>query len=60
MISLEHGNFVVNMGGATAADVLELLRRVRTRVGVPLETEWELWGFAHETQEEVTCSALSR
>lgn len=44
MISHEHGNFVVNLGHATAADVLELLRRVRQRVEVPLELEWRRWG----------------
>ncbi|NBC97209.1 MAG: UDP-N-acetylmuramate dehydrogenase [Deinococcus-Thermus bacterium] len=44
MISHEHGNFVVNLGHATAADVLELLRRVRERVEVPLELEWRRWG----------------
>lgn len=45
MISHEHGNFIVNLGGATAADVLELLDLVREKVAVPLENEWELWGF---------------
>jgi UDP-N-acetylmuramate dehydrogenase len=45
MISHEHGNFVVNLGHATAADVLELLRRVRERVEVPLELEWRRWGL---------------
>ena len=38
-----HANFVVNLGGATAADVLALIRlaraRVRERFGVRLETE---------------------
>ena len=45
MISHEHGNFVVNLGAATAADVLELLDEVRRRVGVPLELEWRRWGW---------------
>jgi UDP-N-acetylmuramate dehydrogenase len=45
MISHEHGNFVVNLGEATAADVLELLRLVRERVEVPLELEWRRWGI---------------
>ena len=44
MISHEHGNFVVNMGHATERDVRELLDRVRTTVGVPLEMEWRAWG----------------
>ncbi len=46
MISLEHGNFVVNLGAATAADVVHLLDRVRAAVAVPLEVEWRRWGFA--------------
>lgn len=45
MISFEHANFVVNLGGARAENVLELLERVRAKVGVPLELEWERWGF---------------
>lgn len=45
MISHEHGNFVVNLGAATAADVLALLDEVRRRVGVPLELEWRRWGW---------------
>lgn len=44
-VSHEHGNFVVNTGGATARDVVALLEGVRERVGRALETEWELWGF---------------
>lgn len=62
MISHEHGNFIVNQGGASAGDVLKLLELVRARVGVPLETEWELWGFPAEVRKEVTWSgsALSR
>ncbi len=45
MVSFEHGNFIVNTGGATARDVVELLRVIKGRVPTPLETEWELWGF---------------
>ncbi len=45
MISHEHGNFVVNLGAATAADVVALLDAVRARVPVPLEVEWRRWGF---------------
>ena len=47
-VSQEHGNFIVNTGGATAQDVVELLEQVRARVG-ELETEWELWGFPDGT-----------
>ncbi|MHA0035050.1 UDP-N-acetylmuramate dehydrogenase [Deinococcus sp. PESE-13] len=42
-IAPEHGNFIVNLGGATAADVHALLRLIRERVGVALELEYELW-----------------
>ena len=45
MVSLEHGNFIVNMGGATARDVTELLAVIKERVATPLESEWEFWGF---------------
>ena len=48
-VSHEHGNFVVNTGGATAQDVVTLLEQVRARVGAGLETEWELWGFPEDT-----------
>lgn len=44
MISPEHANFIVNLGGASSADVLALLDLIRERVGVPLELEYELWG----------------
>jgi len=42
MISLEHGNFIVNLGGATAEDVYALIKRVQAVL--PLEVEWEIWG----------------
>ncbi|MDL2343554.1 UDP-N-acetylmuramate dehydrogenase [Deinococcus sp. MIMF12] len=43
LIAPEHANFIVNLGGATAADVHALLRLIRERVGLPLELEYELW-----------------
>lgn len=47
-VSTVHGNFIVNTGGATALDVLELIDRVREavdrRAGVTLELEVEVWG----------------
>jgi len=47
-VSSVHGNFIVNAGGATAADVHELIDRVRERVehafGLRLELEVEVWG----------------
>lgn len=45
MVSFEHGNFIVNLGRATARDVLELTRLIQTHVRVSLELEWQLWGF---------------
>jgi UDP-N-acetylmuramate dehydrogenase len=48
MVSTVHGNFIVNRGGAAAADVLRLIDAVRDEVlrrfGVTLETEVEIWG----------------
>lgn len=45
MIAFEHGNFVLNLGEATAEDVVALLDLVRARVQQPLELEWRRWGF---------------
>lgn len=42
-IAPEHANFIVNQGGATAADVHALLDIIRKKVGVPMELEYELW-----------------
>ena len=51
-VSEKHSGFVVNKGGATCADVLELCGRiydtVLDRFGVPLEREVELLGRAEE------------
>jgi UDP-N-acetylmuramate dehydrogenase len=47
-ISERHANFIVNVGGATAADVAALIKEARSRVhaqfGVELELEIELRG----------------
>jgi len=43
MISPEHANFIVNLGGAAASDVHALLNLIRQRVGVQMELEYELW-----------------
>ncbi len=43
MVAHEHGNFVLNLGNATAADVEELLTLVRAKVPTPLEMEWRRW-----------------
>jgi UDP-N-acetylmuramate dehydrogenase len=46
-VSPKHANFFVNLGQATAADVLTLVERVEAcvlaRFGVRLEREFELW-----------------
>lgn len=47
-VSMKHGNFIVNIGDATAADVLALIKLVQAQVlavhGVELETEVKLIG----------------
>ena len=47
-ISTLHANFIVNEGGASAADVLALIGQaratVRMRTGVDLQTEVRIWG----------------
>ena len=48
-VSEKHTGFVVNAGGATADDVLQLIAEVQRRVfemeGVHLEPEVRMWGF---------------
>lgn len=48
MVSLEHGNFIVNDGSATAKDVLNLMALIRERAkaerGIDLQTEVEIVG----------------
>lgn len=48
MVSLEHGNFIVNDGSATAKDVLTLIalirERAKTKRGIELQTEVEIVG----------------
>jgi UDP-N-acetylenolpyruvoylglucosamine reductase len=47
-VASEHGNFILNDGTATAADVLELIARIKARAraerGIELETEVEIIG----------------
>ncbi|MEJ2287339.1 MAG: UDP-N-acetylmuramate dehydrogenase [Deinococcales bacterium] len=45
MVALEHGNFIVNLGAATARDVCALLALIQERTPIPLELEWRRWGF---------------
>jgi UDP-N-acetylenolpyruvoylglucosamine reductase len=48
MVSLEHGNFIVNDGTASARDVLALIEQIRARAkaerGIELQTEVEIVG----------------
>lgn len=48
VVSAEHGNFLVNDGGATAADVLELIGILQAKAlaarGIELQTEVEIVG----------------
>jgi len=48
-VSEKHANFIVNLGGAKAADIKALIDKVKKEVyeklGVSLEEEVELWGF---------------
>ena len=47
-VSLEHANFIVNVGHASAADVMTLIRRIKASIkrqfGVELELELRIWG----------------
>ena len=47
-VSEVHGNFIVNDGGASAAEVLELIAKIqetaRTKRGIELETEVQIVG----------------
>lgn len=52
MISLEHGNFLVNLGGATATEIYALICTVQAVL--PLEVEWDIWGQLVPSQEEVS------
>ena len=49
-VSPVHGNFIVNDGNATAADVLDLIEKIkavaRERRGIELETEVRILGVA--------------
>ena len=48
-VSTKHAGFVVNLGDATADDVLQVIRDVQAAVfadsGIQLEPEVRLWGF---------------
>jgi UDP-N-acetylenolpyruvoylglucosamine reductase len=52
MVSLEHGNFIINDGGATAKDVLNLMALIQDRAqserGIELHAEVEIIGEDEE------------
>jgi UDP-N-acetylmuramate dehydrogenase len=56
-ISEKHANFIVNLGGARASDVLDLIELARTKVfakfGITLEPEVKLIGFSEELSRGV-------
>ena len=55
-VSEKHAGFVVNVGGATARDMLELMRQIEQRVfeqtGVQLEPEVRILGTDEQKKEE--------
>jgi UDP-N-acetylmuramate dehydrogenase len=55
-VAEKHANYILNLGGARAEDVLKLLRLIRKRVreeaGVHLTLEVQLAGFPQALQEE--------
>jgi UDP-N-acetylmuramate dehydrogenase len=57
-ISSQHGNYIVNRGGATARQILALIRRARERVltetGITLQPEVRLVGFPEEAIRDLT------
>jgi UDP-N-acetylmuramate dehydrogenase len=59
-ISDLHANFIVNEGGATADDVIWLMRETRRRVreqhGIELIPELRLWGFPNDLLHELGAS----
>jgi UDP-N-acetylmuramate dehydrogenase len=57
-ISEKHANFIVNLGGATAADITQLLELARRTVyqnsGIQLELEVRLLGFVQNTMAQAS------
>ena len=57
MVSYEHANFIVNLGGATSEDIVTLIKRIQETLEHPLNIEWRTWGFSspspHSSQEAV-------
>jgi UDP-N-acetylmuramate--L-alanine ligase/UDP-N-acetylenolpyruvoylglucosamine reductase len=52
-VSIEHGNFIVNTGDASAGDVMELIEKIRREArearGIELETEVKILGEDEST-----------
>ncbi|HTL53634.1 MAG TPA: UDP-N-acetylmuramate dehydrogenase [Planctomycetota bacterium] len=61
MVSLKHGNFLYNAGEATAADFMQLIAWVQSRVfesfGVELHMEVQTWGCALSAQKRMKLAA---
>ncbi len=63
VVSTSHANFIINQGGATAAEVLQLIEQVRTRVqalhGIELRLEIQLAGgqaeFCNQREADSSC-----
>jgi UDP-N-acetylmuramate dehydrogenase len=57
-ISEKHANFIVNLGGAKAADIVQLLELARRTVyqnsGIQLELEVRLFGFQQKMMGQVS------
>jgi UDP-N-acetylmuramate dehydrogenase len=55
VVSTKHANFIVNSGGATAGDILQLIDLVVERVydafGIRLELEIEVWANGEERKD---------
>jgi UDP-N-acetylmuramate dehydrogenase len=55
-VSAIHANFVINTGGATSADVTDLLKRMKQSVmekfAIDLHPEWKRLGTFTREQEE--------
>ena len=62
MVSPKHAGFIVNLGGATADDVYQLICRIRStvadRFGVDLETEVKLIG-AFKASDQAGCPDIN-
>lgn len=57
-ISEKHGNFIINLGGAKAKDVLELIHLIQKTVleknGIELQPEVKMLGFSHKEIIEIS------